>query len=461
VVETPLDWASADVIPSRDMAVNSIPPSLVPILGRDPGELTEDGLRRLIGVREDDTFDAKSELYGGTKGDKRELCADVAAFANGRGGLILIGAAEESETVEHLTPVPTAGEELRIRQILAAGIYPAAPVDIQIVEAAKDGHGYVVLAVRASQLAPHAVVKNDDLRYPIRDGSGRRFMREPEVANRYSERFDSSTRRLQRLKEIDDRLIGRITGSDADGWLIVSAVPEVGGHAPISIAGRSETQAWLQTVVNDAPRTRAFYLLGTDITTAYRSYLAGRRVAHGSGYFDNALCELHNDGSSSMGLAIGHQWDPFRGSDPPPGNTISETELAMSVVALVHLAGRHAERLGASGSINLTASLRSPVLLSLGHTRHDGIEEVVPDTRSILETEKANHTFDLNDLLVPVRLVSASSLVTTDLVTSFGAGQCLQLDPEGAIRRKYVDKPHPGLLQWAEWRDVPVTDNTV
>src|SRR5689334_16945103 len=90
-------------------------------------DVTEDQLRALVDgqVREDADLDFKQERYGSSDGQKRELAADIAAMANDRGGVIVIGIRDEDDIAAELTPVATAyGEEGRIRQIAAANISP-------------------------------------------------------------------------------------------------------------------------------------------------------------------------------------------------------------------------------------------------------------------------------------------------------------------------------------------------
>lgn len=63
------------------------------LLGTPPTQVTEQDLARLVdgAVREDADLDFKGAPYGSSDADKRELGADVAAMANSRGGLIIIG----------------------------------------------------------------------------------------------------------------------------------------------------------------------------------------------------------------------------------------------------------------------------------------------------------------------------------------------------------------------------------
>lgn len=66
---------------------------LADLAGARPEDITEENLARLVAgaVREDEDLDFKEERYGNADSQRRELAGDIAAMANGRGGLIIIG----------------------------------------------------------------------------------------------------------------------------------------------------------------------------------------------------------------------------------------------------------------------------------------------------------------------------------------------------------------------------------
>jgi hypothetical protein len=100
---------------------------LADLLGAPPDQASEEHLDRLVtgSVREDADLDFKQERYGESNDDKREFAADIAAMANCRGGLIIIGIRDENEVAAERTPVPLDSvEERRMRQIAAERIAP-------------------------------------------------------------------------------------------------------------------------------------------------------------------------------------------------------------------------------------------------------------------------------------------------------------------------------------------------
>jgi len=101
----------------------------------------------------------------------------VAALANLRGGLILIGVEEQNEvaTVANPCVADPGALEQRLRQALANHAAPAPRVAFVPVPSAAGGY-YVAVVVPPSPAAPHAVVggsgsSRQPLHYPVRDGA--------------------------------------------------------------------------------------------------------------------------------------------------------------------------------------------------------------------------------------------------------------------------------------------------
>ena len=143
-------------------------------------------------------LDFKGTLYGRGDSDRRALAGDVAAMANTAGGVIVLGVAEDEQARAVATPgvQVTDAEVARIRQVIASLVAPMPVVDVLAVPgtgrengtapgAAGTGSagtsppggteggqppGFIVIAVPRSPAAPHAVLVNEALRYPRRNG---------------------------------------------------------------------------------------------------------------------------------------------------------------------------------------------------------------------------------------------------------------------------------------------------
>ena len=93
--------------------------------GRTLGSVEFQHLERLMAeaVREAENLDFKEALYADTDATKDELAADIASFANHRGGIILLGVAEADGAASGLPGVAVSdGEERRMTQIVAARV---------------------------------------------------------------------------------------------------------------------------------------------------------------------------------------------------------------------------------------------------------------------------------------------------------------------------------------------------
>ena len=95
------------------------------------------------------------------------------------------------------------GEEAPVRRIAADNIAPHLTFVVHIVACEADAsRGYYLLIVPPSTLQPHAVRKDRDLRYPLRDGTTTRWLSEPEVADMYRGRFAMAVGLAARLDPI-------------------------------------------------------------------------------------------------------------------------------------------------------------------------------------------------------------------------------------------------------------------
>ena len=130
-------------------------------LGAETGELTPAHLQALCDLRmpEDIDLDYKrQDAYTTTgPGGLDELAKDVTALANARGGLIIIGIAEDSQgRADALSEVTVSDNKIgQMYSGLRARVVPYLPdVWISNLESVNgSGTGYVLIAVPASAIA--------------------------------------------------------------------------------------------------------------------------------------------------------------------------------------------------------------------------------------------------------------------------------------------------------------------
>lgn len=134
----------------------------------------------------------------------------------------------------------------RIRQVVASLVAPiplfgtlTIPIDPdedRSTEGEENPHtGFVMIAVPRSPQAPHAVLVNDALRFPKRNGSTTRYLSEPEVAAAYRDRHAGQEYQSQRAVEIEREALARLDISDLP-WIVVSLIPDLPGEFTISQA---------------------------------------------------------------------------------------------------------------------------------------------------------------------------------------------------------------------------------
>jgi Putative DNA-binding domain len=158
-------------------------------------------LRQDIG--ENLTLDYKRELSPDK--DRSELCKDISALANSRGGTIIYGVDEEKpDRNPTMPPVGTPRQAGRqpieewAAQVLRTGVQPPLSFEIEPFELADDAERCVLLVrTAASPLAPHMVTLRGDNRYYGR------FYRRSNYESRIAEEYEvrEMLERARRLYE--------------------------------------------------------------------------------------------------------------------------------------------------------------------------------------------------------------------------------------------------------------------
>ncbi|MFY1651120.1 helix-turn-helix domain-containing protein [Solwaraspora sp. WMMB762] len=185
------------------------------LLGGRLEEVTHAQVASLVGslVTESYDLDFKGELYGRSDKDKRDLGGDVAAMANTAGGAILLGVVEDDQARASSAPgVALSDAEVgRIRQIVASQVSPLPIFDVlQVEDPGQPGYGFIVIAVPRSPSAPHAVLVNDALRFPKRNGTTTTYLSEPEVAQAYAARLAGIANRINDLERCEGEFVARL-----------------------------------------------------------------------------------------------------------------------------------------------------------------------------------------------------------------------------------------------------------
>jgi len=439
----------------------------------DVDGLSEEVLQRLVDghVSEAEQIEFKGHRYNKVSPKdgwavEQEFAKDVAALANHRGGVLILGISETAGSASSLIPLTgttAENEEQRLRMALANCMAPLAVVDIVPVKIASGGFCLVVV-VPHSLRAPHAVITKPGvdnrrpLRYPVRYGTDTRWLEESEVAERYVRRLRAGELEASRLMTVETQ------GTDAlqlanNVWFYTALVPEIPTVARIDRRIVVANQRWVDEQNVETPLEDAIYANLRSMAAPGRTVIG--RQFDGSGPLaepDDVHLELHADGSAFVATAIAlHTADPETGDE---ARSIGMQTLARDAIPSVEMAGRWvAHQAAVPGTARLRAGLYDA---SASNGRFDEPVEVqsidhvgrltrVSGTRRLSGVRPTIETvYDLSGPVTTQAAVAVASVVIDGLLQWFGLADCPFLAPDGSILlNPWRHDAQPRVRRWA------------
>jgi Putative DNA-binding domain len=401
-------------------------------------------------------LDFKAELYGKSDKERRDLAGDVAALANTAGGVIVLGIVEDDQARAAAAPgVALSDAEVgRVQQIVASQVAPIPTLDVrQVDDPQHAGHGFMLLAVPRSPMGPHAVLVNESLRFPKRNGTTTTYLSEPEVADAYRARFVGIQSRFDDLARYERDLIARLDPEQT--YAVLTLVPDLGGGFAIDMRAMRDFQ---QAVTGRQP-----FILNRGIFWRRVSVGSRRLVADGtlnSGRSRWLACELHESGAGSFAAAV---VDRRRGDG---ASSPLDDEAVVNVMwSGLRFLARHArDRAAAGGSASARATVwpvSEELPARLTHHRFHGFSEVLGE-RILISPPVSEAVFDIDDLAEDgPTLVSATYALATGLFQEFAYPEALQMTSGGAIRIKYWGQSRQELTTWASAAGVELSEEDV
>ncbi|MGV9362283.1 AlbA family DNA-binding domain-containing protein [Amycolatopsis sp. NPDC003731] len=429
------------------------------LFGSSLDNVDENGIQGLVtsGAQESFDLDFKRDLYGNGDSEARKLAGDVAALANTAGGVIVLGV-DEDDQARATDPCGielSEAEVARMRQMIASRTAPMPIFEINAVPIARPADpertGFYIISVPRSTSAPHAVLVNDALRYPKRNGSTTRYLSEPEVAAAYHERSTGRAERGQKASKAEKYAVARLNLSRSP-WLLVSIIPELSGEMNISMSTYRNFQEEMTAAGVDPTHNANFHRFTTD---------TDRLIADG-GYGDSSseygLLECYRDGSGVFAVELHTLRVPEYATDDENSVRIVADEWVTYglISGLLHL-GKHArDRAATNGLATVRAQLvfiqGSPKLFGIGNNR-TGFN--THGTKLVRPPEVSSTVVDIDTISTPSRdLMIVVKQLSNQIFQGFGIPESMQITDAGEMRKgawKYRE-----LLAWADHSQIPV-----
>jgi hypothetical protein len=433
-----------------------VPPALRPLLGGDLSDIDEANLERLVGFAESEWFDAKRDPYGKSDSQRRDLAADVAAFANRQGGLIAIGLDETDAggvvaSTEPLDQENLNGEELRMTQVISSLVAPVPSFSIRTVAAASGG-GYLLVSIPPSKRRPHCVVVgSESVRYPLREGTHKRYLAESEIADLYRSRFADARSQVDAVRE-RHRAMAEMFDREQSAWLVVTMEPDWPGSASLTREGLGELRLFDRTQPVQFPT----WFRGATYTPT-PSLRSALLMDQADGGIYSSAAKLHVDGGGS----VGHGW--HRGEEVDAVVFISDEDIVGCLVnTFWSLADWAINRAGTAGDATVVVEVLPPLNFEstlwqyrAGHGRRlEGARNLTVSPGAVERTVTLESLLSSpQDLLLTVRSVTA------EIESAFGVFGPNQIDEDGSLLLPYFyrDK-HDWLRQWGEAFEVHVIE---
>ncbi|WP_331755859.1 ATP-binding protein [Streptomyces sp. NBC_01643] len=414
-------------------------------------------------VTEHYDLDFKRGLYGSKDAEKRNLAGDVAAMANTAGGVIVLGVDEDDQARACAVPgVALSDDEVgRIRQIVSSLVSPLPTFDVlPIASFEQDDHGFLLIAVPRSPSAPHAVLVNNALRFPRRNGTTTTYLSEPEVATAYRNRFTGMQSRLDEAARYEADLVQRLDTSTT-AFAVVTLVPDVAGGFTL------DTKA-LKEFKDEVLHKDAF---GTPLghTVWYRASVgSGRLVADdrisGKGLATRLSCELYESGAGSFAAIVANREAMAPSTESASVSEVDDEYVFNALWGGLRFLAHHArDRAAAGGNATVRASIW-PVTPELRARLVQGRA-----FREQLGDQQADHppyagaVFDIDDLAEDGGpLIAATAVLANGIVQHFGQPEVLRATTDGAIRIRYWHRDMQQRVRAAaQGAEVEVTEETV
>lgn len=281
-------------------------------LGIEPGPMTDEILDAAVaaGLSETDDLDWKSELPPMKGLSQTDFPKDIAAMANGAGGVIVFGVRETQKAATGRVDTGNLDEAFE-RALRSAAITAISPpvFGLNVYRLGPEGSRAVVIEVPASVDGPHLIYRNEYFGAPIRNDADTVWMKERQIEAMYRARFDERRHAAEALNALYSEVSA---GRDVDkrAWLIAVGhprIPRIGDRLT-----RDKVRSVLETsrglALRYAGRAGIHPLESVDHLNprpGLRRWVAVNTATSESSRWKESWVSVHHDGSAALATAVG------------------------------------------------------------------------------------------------------------------------------------------------------------
>jgi hypothetical protein len=400
--------------------------------------------------------------------DSFKFARRIAAMANNRGGLLMIGMPDEKNPDRSLNPVRLDREEMTVQQIINTRIEPSiVPRYHRVLKDAADPiMGILAVEVPSPPRLPLAVSDTEHTFFEIRSGTEPRPLREREIERMYRERFT-------RLGDVDERFRRLVAygfeTAELDGFMhaYVAIIPlfpverlfrltareltavtqlfdpvqqEQGfqrfphlahqAHLLISILGRGDVGRIVPSVARPGFKRMEFTYSWWEVERLRES----------------GWMEFHDDGTLYMAIPAMRDAVPIEDGTRDGWLELDiVSDVVRGLAAYSVLAGAYK----IDGEIAIQVGIPRQGNLWLGPAarfpgrrfRLRGLSQPVATTIST----------EIEDLTIGPKLLRTAKLVLDDLFSAFGWHECDLITVDGTLARAaFRERDWPWIEQWAK-----------